>query len=74
MGSDEHLRKAFDFFDKDKNGYLEIEELRDALADEIDENNEDVINSIIHDVDTDKAQTGGKHHDNIQESDTIISV
>ncbi|KAG9133719.1 hypothetical protein Leryth_019351 [Lithospermum erythrorhizon] len=54
MGNDEHLRKAFKFFDKDNNGYLEIEELRDALADDIDNNSEEVINAIIQDVDTDK--------------------
>lgn len=54
MGNDEHLHKAFDFFDQNKSGYIEIEELRDALADEVETNNEDVINAIIHDVDTDK--------------------
>ncbi|KAF7819018.1 calcium-dependent protein kinase 32 [Senna tora] len=54
MGNDDHLRKAFQFFDQNKSGYIEIEELRDALSDEIDTNNEEVINAIIHDVDTDK--------------------
>lgn len=54
MGNDEHLRKAFEFFDKDQNGYIEIDELRDALADEIDENSEEIIYAIIHDVDTNK--------------------
>ncbi|KAI9121674.1 hypothetical protein K1719_008707 [Acacia pycnantha] len=53
MGNDEHLRKAFQFFDKNNSGYIEIEELREALADEVDTNNE-VINAIMHDVDTDK--------------------
>ena len=54
MGNDEHLRKAFDFFDQNQSGYIEIEELREALAGEIDENSDEVINAIINDVDTDK--------------------
>ncbi|ONH95326.1 hypothetical protein PRUPE_7G064300 [Prunus persica] len=55
MGNDEvHLRKAFQFFDRNKSEYIEIEELREALATEVDDNFEDVINAIIHDVDTDK--------------------
>lgn len=54
MGNDEHLRKAFQFFDQNKSGYIEIEELRNALADDVDVNNEEVISAIIHDVDTDK--------------------
>ncbi|KAL4607023.1 hypothetical protein ACB092_09G145500 [Castanea dentata] len=55
MGNDdEHLRKAFKFFDKNKTGYIEIEELRDALADELEPNSEEVINAIMHEVDTDK--------------------
>ncbi|GAV57294.1 Pkinase domain-containing protein/EF_hand_5 domain-containing protein [Cephalotus follicularis] len=54
MGNDEHLHKAFGFFDQNKSGYIEIEELRGALADEIDTNSEEVINAIMHDVDTDK--------------------
>lgn len=55
MGSDdEHLHKAFEFLDQNKSGYIEMEELRDALADEIDENSEEVVNAIMHDVDTDK--------------------
>ncbi|XVE61153.1 hypothetical protein DITRI_Ditri06bG0017000 [Diplodiscus trichospermus] len=54
MGNDEHLKKAFEFFDKNKTGYIEIEELRDALADEVETNSEEVISAIMHDVDTDK--------------------
>lgn len=55
MGNDdEHLRKAFDFFDQNKSGYIEVEELRTALACEVDDNVEDVISAIINDVDTDK--------------------
>ncbi|KAM3397904.1 calcium-dependent protein kinase 8 [Capsicum galapagoense] len=54
MANDEHLHKAFSFFDKNQSGYIEIEELRNALSDEDDSNSEDVINAIMHDVDTDK--------------------
>lgn len=38
MANDEHLCKAFAFFDQNQSGYIEIEELRDALAGEIDSN------------------------------------
>lgn len=54
MGNDDHLRKAFDFFDKNETGYIEIDELRLALTDEAEAMSEEVINAIIHDVDTDK--------------------
>ncbi|XWS73559.1 hypothetical protein CRYUN_Cryun02cG0139800 [Craigia yunnanensis] len=54
MANDEHLHKAFAFFDINKSGYLEIEDLRDALYDEVDTSSEEVINAIMHDVDTDK--------------------
>lgn len=55
MANDEHLHKAFSFFDKNQSGYIEIEELRCALSDEDDNTSEEVINAIMHDVDTDKA-------------------
>ncbi|XP_020218830.1 calcium-dependent protein kinase 32 [Cajanus cajan] len=54
IGNDEHLHKAFQFFDQNQSGYIEIEELQKALADEIEANSEEVINAIMHDVDTDK--------------------
>lgn len=57
MGNDDHLKDAFAFFDQNKSGYIEIEELREALADEVETNNEEVIAAIIHDVDTDKVST-----------------
>ncbi|KAF2288525.1 hypothetical protein GH714_008175 [Hevea brasiliensis] len=34
MANDEHLRKAFSCFDKDGNGYIEPDELRDALMED----------------------------------------
>lgn len=54
IDKDEHLHKAFQFFDKNQSGYIEIEELHNALVDEIETNSEEVINAIMHDVDTDK--------------------
>ncbi|EER93237.1 hypothetical protein BDA96_01G046200 [Sorghum bicolor] len=54
IGNDEHIEKAFTYFDRNKSGYIEIEELREALSDELDGNDEDIINGIIRDVDTDK--------------------
>ncbi|WOL04002.1 calcium-dependent protein kinase 20 [Canna indica] len=54
IGNDEHLRKAFSYFDRNKSGYIEIEELSDSLADDLGPNREEVINAIIQDVDTDK--------------------
>ncbi|KAH9741332.1 calcium-dependent protein kinase 8 [Citrus sinensis] len=54
MANDEHLHKAFSFFDRNRSGFIEIEELRNALNDEVDTSGEDVINAIMHDVDTDK--------------------
>lgn len=54
MTNDEHLRKAFSFFDQNNSGFIEYEELRDALNDEMDTCSDEVINAIMHDVDTDK--------------------
>ena len=53
--NDEHLRKAFMYFDKDESGYIELRELREGLADESGEIEADVVNDIImSEVDTDK--------------------
>ncbi|KAK8958635.1 Calcium-dependent protein kinase 8 [Platanthera guangdongensis] len=54
LGNDEHLHKAFAYFDQNRSGYIEIEELSEALADDLGPNREEVINAIIRDVDTDK--------------------
>lgn len=61
MGNEDHLRKAFQFFDKNETGYIEIEELRDAFADEPEATSEEVINAIIQDVDTDKVSNASVH-------------
>ncbi|KAL0318321.1 UNVERIFIED_CONTAM: Calcium-dependent protein kinase [Sesamum angustifolium] len=54
MENDEHFRRAFIFFDKDGSGYIELDELREALADESGETDLDVLNDIMREVDTDK--------------------
>lgn len=54
LANDEHLHKAFAFFDLNKSGYIELEELRAALSGEDHSNSDEVINAIMHDVDTDK--------------------
>lgn len=54
IGNDEHLKKAFTFFDQNKSGYIEIEELRDAFANDFDNTSEEVVEAIILDVDTNK--------------------
>ncbi|KAJ3670221.1 hypothetical protein LUZ60_010545 [Juncus effusus] len=54
IGNDEHLHNAFAYFDKNKSGYIEIEELKECLIDELGPNPEEVLGAIVHDVDTDK--------------------
>ncbi|KAG7530558.1 EF-hand domain [Arabidopsis thaliana x Arabidopsis arenosa] len=54
MENDEHFRQAFMFFDKDGSGYIESEELREALTDELGEPDNSVIIDIMREVDTDK--------------------
>ncbi|KAJ6765183.1 SERINE/THREONINE-PROTEIN KINASE [Salix koriyanagi] len=54
MENDEHFRRAFMFFDRDGSGYIDLDELRGALADEYGETDNDVLNDIMREVDTDK--------------------
>lgn len=57
MGDDEHLRRAFKFFDKDQSGYIEFEELKEELFldDVLDgTKSEQVIRDILFDADLDK--------------------
>lgn len=54
LSNDEHLRRAFVFFDKDGSNYIELDELSEALADESGQTDIDVLNDIIREVDTDK--------------------
>ncbi|XP_035820975.1 calcium-dependent protein kinase 3-like [Zea mays] len=55
MANDEHLQRAFLFFDKDGNGFIEPEELREALVDDgATDSMEKVVDDILQEVDTDK--------------------
>ncbi|KAF3633558.1 Calcium-dependent protein kinase 7 [Capsicum annuum] len=54
MSNDEHLHRAFSFFDKDGNGYIEPDELRDALMEDGSDDCTNVANDIFQEVDTDK--------------------
>ena len=54
MENDEHFRRAFMFFDKDGSGYIDLDELKEALADESGETDVAVLNEIMREVDTDK--------------------
>uniref|UniRef100_A0A7N0U635 non-specific serine/threonine protein kinase n=1 Tax=Kalanchoe fedtschenkoi TaxID=63787 RepID=A0A7N0U635_KALFE len=54
MANDEHLHRAFSYFDKDRNGFIEPEELRNALMEDGAEDCTDIANDIFQEVDTDK--------------------
>lgn len=55
IGNDEHLTEAFNFFDKNKSGYVEFDELKDALSDD-DSIDDQVVRDILNDVDLDKVR------------------
>lgn len=54
MANDEHLHKAFSYFDKNGNGYIELLELQDALKEDGASDFADVANDVLQEVDTDK--------------------
>lgn len=55
MSSDEHLSEAFNFFDKNQTGYIELDELKEALLDDnLGSNNDQVVKDIMRGVDLDK--------------------
>ena len=57
MANDDHLRKAFSYFDKDGDGFIKPEELRDALMEDGADDCTNVANDIFQEVDTDKVMT-----------------
>lgn len=57
IGNDEHLQRAFQYFDKNKSGYIEVEDLKYSLSDDLGPDHEEVIDAIIRDVDTDKVSS-----------------
>ncbi|CAN1266023.1 Calcium-dependent protein kinase 3, partial [Linum perenne] len=54
MENDDHCRRAFVYFDKDGSSYIELDELREALADEAGVTDDHVLSEIMREVDTDK--------------------
>lgn len=55
ISNDDHLRQAFHHFDKNKNGYIEFDELKESLFEEHqNSHNEKMVHDIIHDADLDK--------------------
>ncbi|XP_042496557.1 calcium-dependent protein kinase 10-like [Macadamia integrifolia] len=54
MENDEHFRRAFMFFDRDGSGYIEMDELRETMKDDSGEVDDEILNDIIREVDTDK--------------------
>nr|GEW13427.1 calcium-dependent protein kinase 10-like [Tanacetum cinerariifolium] len=53
MENDEHLRRAFIFFDKDGIGYIDLNEIEHMLY-EYGQGDIDVLNQIMKEVDKDK--------------------
>lgn len=63
IGSDEHLSEAFSYFDKNQSGYVEFEELKEALSDDGAEACDDhVVKDILNDVDLDKVRKSLLHN------------
>ncbi|KAJ8570892.1 hypothetical protein K7X08_037864 [Anisodus acutangulus] len=54
MANDEHLHKVFSYFYKDGNGYTESHELQDALMEDGADDCTNIVNDILHEVDTHK--------------------
>lgn len=55
LSNDDHLRHAFQQFDKNKSGYIEFEDLKISLFDDnLAPTNDQVITDIIFDADLDK--------------------
>lgn len=57
VSNSEQLKKAFVYFDKNQSGYIEFEELREALFDDHPSGapkNEQLVQDIIFDADLDK--------------------
>ncbi|KAJ3689966.1 hypothetical protein LUZ61_019130 [Rhynchospora tenuis] len=53
LEKEENLRKAFDYFDKDRNGYITRDELREGMI-KYGIRDEATISEVLDDVDTDK--------------------
>lgn len=53
MEKEDHLYRAFEYFDEDKSGYITVEELEQALK-KYNMGDEKTIKEIITEVDTDR--------------------
>jgi calcium-dependent protein kinase len=54
LDNDDHLHKAFTHFDANNSGYIEMQELRAAIGDNLMADEMSVINGILEEVDTDR--------------------
>ncbi|MCO5582130.1 hypothetical protein L7F22_036020 [Adiantum nelumboides] len=55
MDNDEYLHKAFSHFDLDENGFIDFDELKQALSDELPtDDGTELITDIMNEVDVDK--------------------
>lgn len=55
MDSDEYLHKAFAHFDLDENGFIDFDELKQALSDQLpSEDATELITDVMNEVDVDK--------------------
>ncbi|XP_030506715.2 calcium-dependent protein kinase 24 [Cannabis sativa] len=55
ISNEENLSQAFSYFDKNESGFIEFDELKEALLDhKLDFANDQVIHDILFDVDLDK--------------------
>ena len=58
LEKEEHIFKAFQFFDKDNSGYITVEELQEALYENgIAAPGDTTIEEIIREVDSDNVRT-----------------
>lgn len=57
ISNEEQLSKVFHHFDKNHNGFIEFEELKECLFDgQLDQHNEKMVHEIIIDADLDKVR------------------
>ncbi|XP_073391541.1 calcium-dependent protein kinase 7-like [Physcomitrium patens] len=56
LDDDDHLRRAFDVFDVNESGFIEVEELREAVGESLmgSSSESDVVQAILSEVDLDK--------------------
>ena len=54
LDTDEYLRKAFDYFDIDGNGFIDINELKQSLNDDLGPDDLHLVRDIMQEVDVDK--------------------